>query len=304
MIPRPRSITAVMVAIAPIAFVVLWSTGFIVARLVAPHSDPLTFLSARYVLAVAVLTLVALAMRAPWPRSPRAILTNAVSGILLHGIYLGGVFWAVKHGLPAGIAGLFSGLQPIVTAALAGPLLGERVGPRRWAGVVTGFAGAVMVLAPRIGSASDAIPLPALLAGLAAIAAITAGTFWQKRTGAAMDLRTGNVVQFSAAFVPTFALAVLTEDMRVDPVPEMVAGLLWSVFGLSIGAIMLLLLLIRRGAVAQVASLLYLVPPVTALMAWIAFGEVLSPLQIGGMLVAAVGVALASRPEPPPGRGR
>jgi drug/metabolite transporter (DMT)-like permease len=289
------------IAAAPAGFVVLWSSGFIVARLVAPHSDPLTFLSARYVLAVAVLAALAVAFRAPWPRSPREWLNNVVAGLLLHGVYLGGIFWGVKHGLPAGIAGLLSGLQPVITAGLAGPLLGERVGPRRWSGIAIGFAGAAMVLAPRIGSATDAIPAPALLAGFAAIAGITAGTLWQKRVGGAMDMRTGNAVQFAAALVPTVLLAVLTEDLRLDPVPEMVAGLLWSVFGLSVGAIPLFLFLIRRGAVAQVASLLYLVPPVTALMAWLAFGEVLSAVQIGGMLVAAIGVALASRPEPPRG---
>lgn len=301
--PRQSS-SDLAIAAAPAFFVVLWSTGFIVARLVAPHSDPLTFLSARYVLAVAVLVLLAFAFRAPWPRTGREFASNAVAGLLLHGVYLGGIFWGVKHGLPAGIAGLLSGLQPVFIAALAGPVLGERVGPRRWLGIVTGFAGAALVLAPRFGGVSDAIPLTALMAGLAAICGITAGTLWQKRFGAAMDMRTGNAVQFTAAFVPTILLAVLTEDLRLDPVPEMIAGLLWSVFGLSVGAIPLFLFLIRRGAVAQVAALLYLVPPVTALMAWLAFGEVLSPVQIGGMLVTAVGVALASRPEPGNRRGR
>lgn len=293
-----RSFSDIVVAAAPLVFVVLWSTGFIVARLVAPYSDPLTFTAARYVLVVALLTMIAFAMRAPWPKTWRDVGANAVAGVLLHGVYLGGVFWAVKHGLPAGIAGLFSGLQPIVTAALAGPLLGEHVGPRRWAGILIGFLGAIMVLAPRLGATPDSIPPEALAAGILAVLGITAGTFWQKRTGGAMDLRTGNVVQFSAAFVPTIAVAMLTEDMRLDPVPDLFLGLAWSVLGLSLGAITLLLLLIRRGAVAQVASLLYLVPPVTALMAWAAFGETLSPVQIGGMLVAALGVALASRPEP------
>jgi drug/metabolite transporter (DMT)-like permease len=284
-----------LLAIAPALFVILWSTGFIVARLVAPHADPLTFLCARYVCVVAVLTLVAFAQRAPWPRTPREIGANAVSGVLLHGVYLGGVFWAVKHGLPAGIAGLFAGLQPLLTAAVAGPLLGERVGLRGWLGVVLGFAGVALVLAPKIGGGVGDIPAIALIAGAIAVIAFTAGTIWQKRTGLVMDLRTGNVVQFSAAFIPTALAAMLLEGGEFDMTAELFAGLFWSVAGLSIGAMMLLLAMIRRGAVVKTASLLYLVPPVTALMAWIGFGETLGKVQLAGMVLAAIGVALATR---------
>jgi drug/metabolite transporter (DMT)-like permease len=220
---------------------------------------------------------------------------NAVSGVLLHGLYLGGVFWSVKHGLPAGIAGLFSGLQPLLTAMLAKPLLGEDVGFRRWVGIILGFAGAALVLAPKLGTGEGAIPGIALAVAAVAFAGFTFGTIWQKRTGGQMDLRTGNVVQFLAALVPTLLVALLIEEGRLDPVPDLFIGLFWSVFGLSIGAIMLLLLLIKRGAVVQTASLLYLVPPVTALMAWIGFGETMTLVQLGGMAVAAFGVALATR---------
>lgn len=280
---------------APFLFVVLWSSGFIVARLVAPYADPLTFTSARFVIVIALLAAIAFISRAPWPASPRAIGANAVSGILLHGLYLGGVFWSVKHGLPAGIAGLFSGLQPLVTAMVAKPLLGETVGLRRWIGILLGFSGAALVLSPKIGAVDGAIPGIALLVAGFAFAGFTAGTIWQKRTGGRMDLRTGNVVQFSAALIPVAILALLTEDLRLEPVPELFAGLFWSVFGLSIGAIMLLLVLIKRGAVVQTASLLYLVPPVTALMAWIGFGETFNLTQLIGMGIAAFGVALATR---------
>ncbi len=280
---------------APLAFVVLWSSGFIVARLVAPHADPLTFLTARYAAAIAFLLVLAVASGAPWPSSRREVGSNIVSGILLHGIYLGGVFWSVKHGLPAGIAGLFSGLQPLVTALVAKPLLGEQVGFRRWIGIVLGFGGAALVLSPKLGSGEDAIPGIALAVAAIAFAGFTAGTIWQKRTGARMDLRTGNVVQFTAALVPTALLALVLEDGRFDMTAELFIGLFWAVAGLSIGAIMLLLVLIKRGAVVQTASLLYLVPPVTALMAWIGFGETMNLVQIGGMAVAAFGVALATR---------
>jgi drug/metabolite transporter (DMT)-like permease len=280
---------------APFLFVVLWSSGFIVARLVAPHADPLTFTSARFVIVIALLAMLAVVSRAPWPKTPRAIGANAVSGILLHGLYLGGVFWAVKHGLPAGIAGLFSGLQPLVTAMVAKPLLGETVGLKRWIGILLGFSGAALVLGPKLGAVEGAIPAAALIVAGIAFAGFTAGTIWQKRTGAQMDLRTGNVVQFSAALVPVALVAWLTEEGRLDPAPELFAGMFWSVFGLSIGAIMLLLVLIRRGAVVQTASLLYLVPPVTALMAWIGFGETLNLIQLIGMGIAAFGVAMATR---------
>jgi drug/metabolite transporter (DMT)-like permease len=280
---------------APFLFVVLWSSGFIVARLVAPHADPLTFTSARYAVVILLLAVIAFASGAPWPKTPRAIGANAVSGILLHGLYLGGVFWSVKHGLPAGIAGLFAGLQPLVTAIVAKPLLGETVGLKRWIGILLGFSGAALVLSPKIGATPDAIPGIALaIAGLA-FAGFTAGTIWQKRTGGKMDLRTGNVVQFTAALIPTAVIAFFTEQGRLDPVPELFAGLLWSVFAMSIGAIMLLLVLIKRGAVVQTASLLYLVPPVTALMAWVGFGETFNLVQLIGMGIAAFGVALATR---------
>ncbi len=280
---------------APLLFVVLWSSGFIVARLVAPHADPLTFLSARYVVVILFLGGLALVQNAPWPINRRDIGANAVSGLLLHGLYLGGVFWAVKHGLPAGIAGLFSGLQPLVTAMVAKPLLGETVGIRRWIGILLGFAGAALVLAPKLGAGEGAIPLSALAVAAIAFGGFTAGAIWQKRTGGRMDLRTGNVVQFTAALIPTALVAWLTESGKFDLTTELFIGLFWSVAGLSIGAIMLLLVLIKRGAVVQTASLLYLVPPVTALMAWIGFGETMTMIQLGGMALAALGVALATR---------
>ncbi len=279
--------------VAPVLFVLLWSSGFIVARLIAPHSDPLTFLAVRYALVIAILVPVALLLAAPWPKG-RDFTNNAVSGFLLHGVYLGGIFWAVKHGLPAGFAGLFAGLQPLVTAMLAGPLLGETVSGRRWVGIALGFVGAALVLLPKIGG-HDAVPAPALIVGVLAVGAFTAGTIWQKRTGNSMDMRTGNVIQFSAALLPTALVAVLTESGRFDLTPELLAGLLWAVFGISIGAITMLLVMIKRGAVVQTTSLLYLVPAVTALMAWVEFGETMSVVQIGGMVLAATGVFLANQ---------
>jgi drug/metabolite transporter (DMT)-like permease len=290
----PMHAPNVLPRLAPPLFVLIWATGFIVARLVAPHAEPLTFLSVRYLLAILVLGAVAAAARAPWPRSPAGWRDGLVAGVLLHGLYLGGVFWAVRHGLPAGIAALVAGLQPLATGLLVGPLLGERVSARRWSGIAIGFLGAALVVAPKLGAA-DGFPALPLLVCFLGMLAITFGTIWQKRTGGAVDMRTNAIVQYLGAAAVTLPLALLTEQGRLDPAPELWIGLLWAVFGLSIGAIGLLLFLIRRGAVAGVAALLYLVPPVSALMAYLLFGETLSPVQIAGMGVAATGVALASR---------
>ncbi len=280
--------------VAPALFVLIWSTGFIVARLVAPYADPLSFLGLRYLIAIAILAGAAFAAGAAWPRSRLEWRNQLVAGVLLHGVYLGGVFWSIKHGLPAGISALIIGLQPLVTGMFVGVFLGERVSRLRWAGIITGFVGAILVILPRLGTADGFPPLPVLVCLLGTFS-ITLGTIWQKKTGAGQDLRTSTVVHFIGAALVTIPLALLLEEGRLDPTPEFWIGLFWAVFGLSIGAIFLLLVLIRRGAVAGVAALLYLVPPVSALMAYILFGETLAPVQIAGMAVAAAGVAIASR---------
>ena len=280
---------------APPLFVVIWATGFVVARLVAPHADPLAFLTVRFGLAALVLAGVALAVGARWPATRRGWRDGLVAGVLLHGAYLGGVFWAVKHGLPAGISALVAGLQPLATGVLVGPLLGERVSPRRWLGILTGFAGALLVVVPKLGVPGGLPPVPLFVCVLGMLS-ITFGTIWQKRTAASADLRTNAVLQYVGATAFTVPIALATEDMRLDlAAPEFWIALAWTVFAMSIGAVGLLLVLIRRGAVAAVASLLYLVPPVAAVMAYFLFEESLTPVQIAGMALAAMGVALASR---------
>jgi drug/metabolite transporter (DMT)-like permease len=290
----PMSSSNPLIRLASPLFVVIWATGFIVARLVAPHAEPLTFLFVRYVLAILVLGAIAVAARAAWPRTAKGWRDGLIAGILLHGFYLGGVFWSVKHGLPAGIAALVAGLQPLATGLLVGPILGEPVSARRWIGIGLGCCGAALVVLPKLG-ATDGFPALPLGICVLAMISITFGTIWQKRTSATADLRTNAVVQYIGAAAVTAPLALLTEEGYLDLVPAFWVALVWAVLGLSIGAIGLLLLLIRRGAVAGVAALLYLVPPVSALMAYALFGETLSPVQIAGMVVAALGVALASR---------
>lgn len=279
----------------PLFFVLIWSTGFIAARLVVPHSDPLTFLCYRYLLTIAAFVAIAAAVGAPWPRGIWAWAHALIAGVLLQGIYLGGVFWAVSHGLPAGIAALVVGLQPLLTALLAFPLLGETVGACKWIGIVLGFGGALLVLEPRLAVDVADITVGPLIAVFAAMLGITLGTIWQKRTGATADIRTNAAAQFIGAAVVTIPVVLLTEKGRFEMVWQNWVGLLWSSLGLSVGAISLLLFLIRRGSVASVASLFYLVPPVVAVLAYLLFDETLNRLQVAGMLVAAAGVGIASR---------
>jgi drug/metabolite transporter (DMT)-like permease len=239
---------------APMLFVLIWATGAIVARLVAPYAEPLTFLLLRYGLTIAILAGIALAVQAPWPATRRCWRDAMIAGVLLHGLYLGGMFWSVSSGVPAGIAALIAGLQPVATGLLVGPLLGEHVSHRRWTGIIIGLAGALLVIAPKLGSADGLEPLPLLVCVLAMLS-MTIGTIWQKRTGGRADLRTSTVVQYLGAAVVTLPVAFVIEQGRIDASLPFGIGLLWAVFGLSIGGIGFLLFLIRQGAVAGVAGL-------------------------------------------------
>ncbi|MBB4040622.1 drug/metabolite transporter (DMT)-like permease [Microvirga flocculans] len=279
--------------LAPPLFVLIWATGFIVARFVAPYAEPLTFLLVRYALAILVLVAIVAAARVSWPRRWSDWRNSLIAGVLLHGFYLGGVFWSVKHGLPAGISALVAGLQPLTTALLAGPILGEQVSLRRWAGIALGFLGAALVVAPKLGTGG--VPPLALGICILGMLSITLGTIWQKRTGSTLDLRVNAAIQYMGAAAATLPLVLLFEEGRMELTAPLLGALAWAVFGLSIGAIGLLLFLIRQGAVVGVATLLYLVPPVAALMAFGLFGETLSLVQLAGMALAALGVAVASR---------
>lgn len=289
--PAPGALAALL----PWLFVLLWSTGFIGAKFGLPYVEPLSFLSIRYAAVLVLMAAVALVLRAPWPRSGRQWLHIAVSGLFVHGIYLGGVFTAIAHGLPSGVTALVVGLQPLVTALVAGSLLGESVRARQWAGLALGFAGVALVVAGKIAS----VPTPALLSmlvpALVALAGITAGTLYQKRFCPSFDLRTGAVIQYLPCLVVTAVLAAATETLRVDWSGPFVFALAWLVLVLSVGAVSLLNLLIRRGGAVNVASLFYLTPPATALIAWALFGETLGGAALVGMAMTAAGVWLARR---------
>lgn len=280
----------------PLLFVLLWSTGFIGAKLGLPYAEPLTFLSTRYVLVIAVMLAVVIVSRAPWPRSWTMAGHIAATGLMVHGLYLGGVFMSIKHGLPAGVTALVVGMQPLLTAVGAGALLGERVSPRQWLGLVLGFVGVALVVGGRAQLGLPAGDLWHMLwPALVALLGITAGTLYQKRHCPSFDLRTGSVIQFLPALLLTALVAAQTETLHIEWHGRFVFALLWLVLVLSVGAISLLNLLIRQGSATNVASLFYLTPPVTALIAWALFGETLSPMAIAGMGVAVSGVWLARR---------
>jgi drug/metabolite transporter (DMT)-like permease len=277
---------------APLLFVVLWSTGFIGAKLGLPHADALSFLLVRYILVVSLMTLLALAMRAPWPKDGRQWFHIGVAGLLVHAIYLGGVFVSISKGLPAGVASLVVGIQPLLTAVGAGWLLNETVLRRQWLGLVLGFAGVAMVVSGKIGSTFG---LDALWPALAALAGITAGTLYQKRFCPSFDWRTGAVAQFLPTAIATGIVVGLGGSFRVEWAPEFVFALGWLVLVLSLGAVSLLNILIRRGSAVNLASLFYLVPPCTALIAWLLFDERLAGMALAGMALAVWGVYLARK---------
>ena len=285
-----------MLQAMPALFVLLWSTGFIGAKYGMPYAEPLTFLATRFGIVFVLLAAIAIATGAPWPRGLQAIVHSIVAGVLIHGIYLGGVFWAIARGMPAGISALIVGVQPLLTAFLSRLVLGESVTRRQWIGTCIGFAGLLLVVGPRIADASGArIDMGTLALNIVALLGITFGTIYQKRFAPLADLRTGNALQYLGAATLMSLGALAFEHGRIEWNMTVILAMAWLVVVLSIGAISLLMLLIRSGGVTSVASLFYLVPPVTALIAYFAFGEQLVPLQWIGMAITALGVWLVGR---------
>lgn len=276
----------------PALFVALWSTGFIGARLGMPHAEPMSFLSLRYFLAILILLLMALALRAPWP-GYKIALHSMVVGFLLHGIYLGAVFWAIDRGLPAGISAMIVGLQPLAVAVFAGLILREIISRNHWLGLGIGVVGLVLVIAPKIEFGDSGISPINISVLIGAMFAATFGTIYQKKFAANVPLRTGTIFQYIGALIPSFIYAVLFENFTFNWNGELVFSMVWLVIVLSIISIFLLMVLIREGSVAQVASLFYLVPASTAIIAYFLFGETLNWIQLLGMALCALGVRMA-----------
>jgi drug/metabolite transporter (DMT)-like permease len=291
-IPRMNSIN--LAAFAPGVFVLLWSTGFIGARFGLPYIEPFTFLAIRFVIAVALISLIITLMRAPWPQTRAAWGHSTVVGLLLHGGYLGGVFFAIDRGMPAGLAALIVSLQPVLSAIVAGWALGERVVARQWVGLLLGLLGVGLVVSEKlfVGGAVPIVTVTTISAVVIALLSTTGGTLYQKRFGGAVPLLSGTAVQYLAAAVLMIPLALLVEEQRIDWTPQLLFAMSWLVLVLSLGAILLLMELIRSRSTARVTSLFYLVPPATALEAYLIFGEQLGLLALLGLAVASAGVAL------------
>ena len=289
---------------APVVFAVLWSTGYIGAKLGAPYAEPFTFLTLRFALVFVLLAPVFGALGLRWPRG-RALADALLTGVLMHGIYLGGIFWVIDRGLPTGIAALIVSMQPLSTALLAWPLLGERPGRRTWIGLILGLAGTLLVLGPKVslvaGGSGAGAGIDAMTIGvsLLSLLSITLGTIHQKRQGSgqagAADPRTSFAVQFIGATAVVGPAALLLETRDVIWSGQFVFALAWLVVVLSLGAFGLLMLMLRHSAVSRVAALFYLIPVITALMAYPLFGETLVPVQIAGMALVVVAVMVAAR---------
>jgi len=276
---------------APAVFVMLWSTGFIATKYVVHNADPLTYLAIRMALVVGVMAVIAGIAQPRWP-DRTGIAHSIVAGVLVHGFYLGGTAVAIAHSIPAGLSALIPGLQPILTSTLANRWLGERVTPVQWTGLLLGLAGVVLILhdRPMSGDAGWG-----WLASGVSLVSITLGTLYQRRYCGQIDWRAGNLVQYIAVTIFFAIGAWLFETNVVHWTREFVLSLAWLVVVLSIGSIGLLYWLIRRSAATAVASLFYLVPAVTAAMAYVLFGEQLDRVAISGMVACAAAVFLVNR---------
>ncbi|MEZ5841621.1 MAG: DMT family transporter [Hyphomicrobiales bacterium] len=292
--PTSSTGTTLMLRATPAVFVLLWSTGYIGSKLGAPYAEPFTFLLLRFVAVVLILVVAVAALGKKWPNRTGALHAMVV-GVLVHGGYLGGVFWAIHRGMPAGISALIVGLQPIATAIVAGRMLGEPVTIRHWLGLGIGLLGIGLVVAPKLGVAGEGINGATIAAVIAAMFSMTIGTIYQKRFATGTPFLSGIVLQYVGAFFFVGAAALLTEHFEVEWTGQFVFALSWLVLVLSIGAISLLMVMISRGAVSRVAALLYLVPAVTALIAWGLFGETLTAVQLAGMALTVIAVALAGK---------
>ncbi|CAM2175506.1 EamA domain-containing protein [Paraburkholderia sacchari] len=295
-------------SLAPALFVVLWSTGFVVARAIAPYADPNLFLLARFGGTALLFACVALALRAPWPRG-REFGKHLFAGALLQGVYLGASYWAVAQGLSAGVMALLGALQPLLTSALAAPLFGERLTMRRWQGLSLGLAGVVLVLMPKLraaaagvhaASAADApgthaSPLMVVIVAVLAVGAITAGTLYQKTSLAKADIRSASAVQNAGAAVVATLLALALGEHRWIASTTLWISLAWGIAMLSGVGVTLLVWMVRHGDAARATALLFLAPPLAALESWLLFGETLTPVQMAGFGVALAGVVIARR---------
>lgn len=291
-----------MSRLIPLLFVFLWASGFIGAKYGLPYAEPFTFLFVRLCIVSALLVAIITILKQPWPTSPRLWGHITISGLLVHFGYLGGVFSAISLGMPAGIMGLLAGLQPLLTATIAPSLLGDKVRPLQWMGLTLGFIGVALVLSEKItGQTSglfDGFGWDAMVFALIAVASITASTLYQKRYCTTMPLLSGTAIQYFGSAMAFGVAAYTTETMQINWTGDFIFALAWLVIILSIGAVMLLMILIKQGESTKVASFFYLVPPMTALQAYLLFDETLGLSALIGFVVVCLGIALTIRANP------
>jgi drug/metabolite transporter (DMT)-like permease len=289
-------------ALAPVIFVLLWSTGFIASKYGLPYAEPFTYLSIRFLLAGVLLLGIAIATRARWPSRPIDAIHIGISGVLLHGVYLSGVFHAIHLGLPAGLASLIVNLQPVLTSIFAQILLKERVVARQWIGLGLGLAGVGLVIGEKLflsNAAQGGFPAIALLPAFIGLFGTALGTIYQKRYSAHMNIATGTIIQYIGGGIITGAGMFLFESRVVDWNSHFIFAMSWQVLVLSIGAIWLLMYLIRQNSASRLSSLFYLVPPLTALEAFVLFNERLGVVALAGMVLVVIGVVLVVRQVKP-----
>ncbi len=281
----------------PLVFVLIWSTGFIVAKYGLPHAPPLGFLAWRYFFSIVCFLIWIAVAGAKWPDDPRQWWHLAVTGALMHAGYLGGVWVAVELGMGSGLAALVVGLQPVLTAIWVSRIEGGQVTRMQWLGLLLGFGGLILVIWRKLMAGTE-VSTFTLAGTVFALLAITAGTLYQKRYLRATDVRTANAIQLSAALIITLPLTFLESEPMVWNA-SLMGAMAWAVGVLTLGGSSLLYLLIQRGAATSVASLMYLVPPTTAIMAWFLFDELITAVTLIGTALTAIGVALVVRPPKP-----
>ena len=292
------SILTISPKVIPWIFVWIWSTGFLAAKFGLPYAEPFTLLLYRFIFTLLFLLIVIRFKKSPWPKSKIAFLHLMVAGALIHGVYLGGVFQAIKWGMPAGLSAMIIGLQPLSMALMAGILLKERVSKRQWLGLIIGLLGLYLVLFERLDLTSelafDGFPIWAVFTVIASLFGISVGAVYQKRFCSDMDLISGTWIQYFSALMFCTCIVLLFETGEVSWTGPFILTLAWQVLALSVGAILLLMTMIKQGAAASVGSYFYLVAPLVAIQAWFLFEETISFISIAGVVLISFGVAITS----------
>lgn len=284
--------------LAPVIFVFLWSTGWVTAKFAVADAGPLTFLTLRFLLSAVVLLAICWVMKLEFPRNFAAVLHAIVSGVFLHGLYLGMIWWAIGQGVPASIGGIIAGLQPLLTGCAAYLLLRERLNKLQIIGLVLGFIGIFIAVLPKAlaldGEASN-IPLYAVIVNMVGMLSITYGTIYQKQHVQGVNVMVAAMLQYLGGALVTLPFAIGMENFHFDITANFIWSMLWAVGAISIGAVVLLLMLINRGQVSRAASLIYLVPPLAAVEAAFLFGESLTLPMIIGTIIVVIGVYLTNK---------